>query len=210
MDLFHGLLLITSIHLLAAASPGPGFIFVSQQTLRHGRKAGLLSSLGISLGLSVHIAYSAVGLAALMANSAFALLILKIAGGCYLIYLGIQGLKSKAGSMDNAPTEAITAKPKTAARSIGAGFLCNALNPKAPVYFVSLFTLVLSSDMPLYQLAIYGVWIMLIQMAWFSAVVMMLSRPAVSASFKRFGHWIDRILGGTMIALGVKLLASRQ
>ena len=93
MDLLQGLLLITSIHLLAAASPGPDFIFVSQQTLRHGRKGGLLSSLGISLGLSVHIAYSAVGLAALIANSAFALLILKIAGGCYLVYLGIQGLK---------------------------------------------------------------------------------------------------------------------
>ena len=66
MDLWQGLLLISSIHLLAAASPGPDFVMVSQQTLSNGRKAGFLCSLGIALGLSVHILYSSFGLAAVI------------------------------------------------------------------------------------------------------------------------------------------------
>ena len=58
MHLYQGLLIITSIHLLAAAAPGPDFVLVSQQTLANGKRAGLLCSLGIALGLSVHIIYS--------------------------------------------------------------------------------------------------------------------------------------------------------
>ncbi|WP_281559197.1 LysE family transporter [Thalassomonas sp. RHCl1] len=211
MDLFTGLLLITSIHLLAAASPGPDFVLVSQQTLRNGKKTGLLISLGITLGLSIHILYSAFGLAAVIANSSMALWAIKLFGGGYLLYLGYQGLRSKAQVQTTLDTQA-DAAPITrpgSAKSIGLGFLCNALNPKAPVYFVSLFTLVLSPDMPLYQIAVYGVWMMVIQLAWFSSVVMLLSRPKVNAGFQRFGHWIDRILGGAMIVLGVKLLTSK-
>ena len=73
MDLIQGLLLITSIHLLAAASPGPDFVLVSQQTLSNGKQSGFMVSIGIALGLSVHIIYSALGLAAVIANSATAL-----------------------------------------------------------------------------------------------------------------------------------------
>ncbi|WDD98975.1 LysE family transporter [Thalassomonas actiniarum] len=211
MDLFTGLLLITSIHLLAAASPGPDFVLVSQQTLRNGKKTGLLISLGITLGLSIHIIYSAFGLAAVIANSSMALWAIKIFGGGYLLYLGYQGLRSKAqvqSTMDTQADAAQITRPGSA-KSIGLGFLCNALNPKAPVYFVSLFTLVLSPDMPLYQIAVYGVWMMVIQLAWFSSVVMLLSRPKVNAGFQRFGHWIDRILGGAMILLGIKLLTTK-
>ncbi len=207
MDLLQGLLLITSIHLLAAASPGPDFILVSQQTLANGKKAGLMCSIGIALGLSIHIIYSALGLAAIIANSESALWTIKILGGCYLLYLGFNGLKAKPdNSVSNKQTRAIKYSNK---KSIGIGFLCNALNPKAPIYFVSLFTVVLSPDMPIYQIAIYGVWMMIIQLAWFSTVVMLLSRPSINQKFKKFGHWVDRVLGGAMIALGIKLIMTR-
>ena len=86
------------------------------------------------------------------------------------------------------------------------GFFCNVFNPKAPVYFVAIFTLVLSPDIPLWQLAIYGVWMMVLQMAWFSTVVMLLSIPAVHRRFQRFEHWIDRVLGTAMIVLGLNLI----
>ena len=189
MDLWHGLVLITSIHLLAAASPGPDFILVSQQTLSNGKKAGLLCSIGIALGLSIHILYSAFGLAAIIANSASLLWVIKVLGGGYLIYLGWQGLKAKAAMPDG--VELPVAKVQSVKKMIGMGFLCNALNPKAPIYFVSLFTLVLSADMPIYQIAIYGVWIMILQFAWFSLIVTLLSRPTINKKFKQCGHWID-------------------
>ena len=94
-ELTQGLLIITAVHLLAAASPGPDFVLVSQQTLSNGRRAGLLCSLGIALGLSVHILYSALGLAALIASPTSALWVVKLLGGSHLIYLGLSSLISK-------------------------------------------------------------------------------------------------------------------
>jgi threonine efflux protein len=207
MDLIQGLLLITSIHLLAAASPGPDFVLVSQQTLINGRRAGLMCSLGISLGLSVHILYSAFGLAAVIASSISALWAIKIFGGSYLIYLGIKGIRSK--SSNNSEQNNNVNISKSSLKIVAVGFLCNVLNPKAPIYFISLFTIVLSPDMPLYHIAIYGLWMMCIQFIWFSLVAILLSKPVINRKFKRFSHWIDRVLGVAMIGLGLKIIATR-
>ena len=207
MDIAHGLLVLAVVHTLAAASPGPDFVFVSQQTLANGRRTGLLCSLGIALGLSVHIAYSALGLATVVAHSSELLWWVKIGGGSYLIYLGSKGLRSRASTKQL--VQGIKSSPTTPLKTIVAGFLCNALNPKAPIYFLSLFTLVLSPDMPLYQITIFGLWIMLIQLGWFSFVVLVLSIPSVNTRFQRAGHWIDRVFGCAMILLGIKVIISK-
>jgi RhtB (resistance to homoserine/threonine) family protein len=205
MDLAQGLVIITSVHLLAAASPGPDFVLVSQQTLSNGKRAGLLCSIGIALGLSVHILYSAFGLAAVIASSSSALWVIKLLGGSYLIYLGVSGLRARARS-----GEATTAVANQAAlKTIGLGFLCNALNPKAPIYFISLFTIVLSQSTPAQHLLIYGIWMMVLQFAWFSFLTLLLSRPVVTTRFQALGHWIDRVAGGAMLLLGIKVLVSR-
>ena len=209
MELLQGLLLISSIHLLAAASPGPDFILVSQQTLTHGKKAGFMCSIGIALGLSIHIIYSALGLAAIIANSSTTLWVIKILGGSYLIYLGIQGIRSKACTEITEKINPNIPMKRSSFKNIGTGFLCNALNPKAPIYFVALFTVVLSPDLPLLHLVIYGLWMMAIQLAWFSSVVLLLSRPKINEKFQHLGHWIDRILGGAMIFIGLKILTSK-
>ena len=247
MEFWHGFLLITSVHLLAAASPGPDFVLVSQQTLAKGRRTGLICSLGITLGLAVHIIYSVLGLATVIAHSQPLLTTIKWLGGGYLIYLGWQGIQAKpkkpadldtahllekthplekadsqVGSSAHVSQDSLTSQttPTTKETSIKKspsnnestfatmrrGFFCNVFNPKAPVYFVAIFTLVLSPDIPLWQLAIYGVWMMVLQMAWFSTVVMLLSIPAVHRRFQRFEHWIDRVLGTAMIVLGLNLI----
>ena len=244
MEFWHGFLLITSVHLLAAASPGPDFVLVSQQTLAKGRRTGLICSVGITLGLSIHIIYSVLGLATLIAHSQPLLTAIKWLGGSYLIYLGWQGVQAKpkkpldsenaadlinsTASVASASQDSLakqttlsthtklsdkvisTKKPPTDTESTAAilrrGFFCNVFNPKAPVYFVAIFTLVLSPDIPLWQLAIYGVWMMVLQLAWFSTVVMLLSIPAIHRRFQRFEHWIDRVLGSAMIVLGLNLI----
>lgn len=207
MDLMQGLLIITTVHLLAAASPGPDFVLVSQQTLRNGKTAGMLTSVGIALGLSVHIIYSAFGLAAVIANSESLLWTIKIVGGLYLIYLGYKGIMAKKSEAST--TEQATQVENKPSKMVSMGFLCNVLNPKAPVYFVALYTIVLSPDMPLYQLAIYGAWMMVLQFLWFATVVLLLSRPTMNAQFQKISHWIDRVLGGAMIMLGLKLITSK-
>ncbi|GHE77172.1 LysE family translocator [Thalassotalea profundi] len=212
MNLFEGLLLITSIHLLAAASPGPDFVLVTQQTLTQGKKAGLLCSIGIALGLSIHIIYSALGLAAVIASSETALWLIKSLGGCYLLYLGIKGIKAKATLSIKTLTNdnnTVTAHQKSTIQIIGLGFLCNALNPKAPIYFVALFTIVLSPDMPIMHICIYGLWMMMIQLLWFSCVTLLFSRPRVNYAFQKLGHWLDRILGSAMIIMGIKVITTK-
>ena len=238
MEFWHGFLLITSVHLLAAASPGPDFVLVSQQTLAKGRRTGLICSLGITLGLAIHITYSVLGLATLIAHSQPLLTAIKWLGGSYLVYLGWQGIQTKAKKLaeltdagdsnadvsQDALAKQTTLNQHTALSDkaiynkklptdtestlsiLRRGFFCNVFNPKAPVYFVAIFTLVLSPGIPLWQLAIYGVWMMVLQMAWFSTVVMLLSIPAIHRRFQRFEHWIDRVLGTAMIVLGLNLI----
>lgn len=207
MEFWHGFLIITGIHLLAAISPGPDFIYVSQQTLSRGRTAGIICALGVALGLGVHIGYSVLGLAVVIAQAAWLLTAIKIVGGAYLIYLGFKGLRAKAKHQVTEVVK-VSVKPESALNTLWKGFLCNVLNPKAPVYFVSVFTVVLSPDMPLWQLAIYGLWMMILQFAWFATVAFLLSIPSVNGQFQRAGHWIDRVLGAVMVGLGIKVVTS--
>ena len=207
MDFWQGFTIVTIVHLLAAASPGPDFALVTRQSLLHGRKAGIWSSLGISLGLSIHILYSTAGLAAVVAHSSDWMTLIKVAGGSYLIFLGIKGLRAKQRRDDFKSTLHSTSRG-TPLRHLTIGFFCNALNPKAPIYFLSLFTVVLSPDMPLPTLAIYGCWIILLQMFWFTTLAFFLTDERVRCRLLKSGQWVDRAFGVAMVALGVKVLSS--
>ncbi len=82
------LLLIATIHILGAASPGPDLALVLKNSLESGRKAGIYSALGIALGIAVHVSYSVLGLAVLISKSILLFNIIKLIGAAYLIYIG--------------------------------------------------------------------------------------------------------------------------
>jgi RhtB (resistance to homoserine/threonine) family protein len=206
MDFWQGFAVITVVHLLAAASPGPDFAYVTRQSLVQGRRAGLLASIGIALGLSIHIFYSAAGLAAVVAHSAHWMTAIKLAGGAYLLYLGFSGLRSRPAGSD--ATRTAPAAPPTPLRQVLGGFLCNALNPKAPIYFLALFTVVLTPGLPLPTLLAYGAWLMILQWLWFSLVALLFAHPLVRDRMVAMGHWIDRAFGAAMVALGIRVLAT--
>lgn len=211
MEFWHGFAVITVVHLLAAASPGPDFAYVTRQSLVHGRRAGLLASGGIALGLAIHIVYSAAGLAAVVAHSVHWMLAIKLIGGAYLLYLGVKGLRSrKAGVAEGDPAPVGTDLPSSAARQLLGGFLCNAFNPKAPIYFLALFTVVLSPGLPLPTLLAYGAWIMLLQWLWFSLVATVFAHRMIRDRLFAVRHWIDRAFGAAMVALGLRVLASAR
>lgn len=207
MNFWQGFTIVTFVHLLAAASPGPDFALVTRQSLLHGRTAGVLTSLGISLGLAIHILYSAAGLAVVVSHSVEWMVAIKLAGGSYLIYLGIKGLRAKHHSVDNNQRIPL-ATNNSAFRMISTGFFCNALNPKAPVYFLSLFTVILSPETPLPNLAIYGVWIMVLQMLWFTTLACFFTNNAIRQRVVKLGHWLDRTFGAVMLVLGLQVLNS--
>jgi threonine/homoserine/homoserine lactone efflux protein len=179
-------------------------MLVSQQTLANGRRAGLLCSIGIALGQAVHITYSALGLSALVAGSSRLLWTVKLLGGGYLIYLGVKGLRTTT------PTGVAPDQPRPPAQStlssVRTGFMCNALNPKSPIYFLALFTVVIPARTPMSTIALCGAVMMTVQLLWFSVVALFLSIPAISRRFQRFGHWLDRGFGIAMILLGLRVL----
>ena len=207
MDFWQGFFTITVVHLLAAASPGPDFALVTRQALVSGRRSGLCTSFGIALGLSVHIVYSALGMAAIIARSAEWMTAVKVLGGLYLLYLGVRGLASRAGAAVDIESP-VSAGARSDGRDLLSGVLCNVFNPKAPIYFLSLFTVFISPDLPLATLSIYGAWIMVLQFLWFAAVTLFFTHAAVRARFLAVGHWLDRIFGVVMVALGLQVLKS--
>ncbi len=207
IDLFNSVLTLIVIHFIATVSPGPEFMLISKEALTKGRRAGFVSLAGTLSGLGIHIFYSALGLAAVLASSPQALLAIQVLGGSYLIYLGIKGMRAKP-VMDEQGIAAKTETTHSYWQIFRAGFICDVLNPKAPVYYVTLFTLVLSPDMPIQHLMIYAACIMTIHFSWFTLVVVLLSTPAINRRFKQVSHWIDRVLGGAMVLIGVKVLAS--
>ena len=86
-----------------------------------------------------------------------------------------------------------------------AGFVTNGLNPKATLFFLSLFTVVINPHTPLSIQAGYGVYLAVATGAWFCMVAMLFSHQRVRNGFARMGHWIDRTMGAVLVALGVKL-----
>ena len=133
--------------------------------------------------------------------------LIKIAGGIYLIFLGLKGLRAKRQNEDFQSVVNISSQGSPL-RHVVTGFFCNALNPKAPIYFLSLFTVVLSPDMPLPTLASYGCWIMLLQMIWFTTLAFLMTKEIVRGRLLKAGRWIDRVFGAAMVTLGIKVLGS--
>ncbi|HEY8995263.1 MAG TPA: LysE family transporter [Lacunisphaera sp.] len=197
-------LTIAVMHALAVISPGPDFAMVLRQSLRHGRTTALWTSVGIGCGLSTHITYSLLGLGLFLKNSATALSIAKWAGAAYLAWIGVQALRAKPRESD-INLAADNAVP-TGRAAWTTGFLVNVLNPKAALFFISLFPLAVSATTPKAVQVGYGVWMAITTVAWFSFVSVVFAREKVRRAFLRHGHWIDRALGVVFLAFAASLL----
>lgn len=120
--------LIASLALLLA--PGPAVLYVVARSVDQGRKAGIVSVLGISLGGFVHVFAAAVGLSALLVSSALAFTVVKYLGAAYLIYLGVMTLRSKSKPIGDPHYE-----KKPLGKIFRQGMVVNILNPKTALFF---------------------------------------------------------------------------
>lgn len=196
---------VAGAHLLAVASPGPDFAIVLKQSLLRGRRTAIWTSLGIGAGISLHVAYSLLGLGLLIRGSEFWFNGVKFAGAAYLAWIGVQSLRAKPRSPEAAvPTDGRTAGAQRGAFAVG--FLTNALNPKATLFFISLFVLVVSPTTPKIVQAAYGLWMVLATAAWFCLVSIVFTQERVRRTFLHFGHWIDRALGAVFLAFAANLV----
>ncbi len=196
-------------HLLAVASPGPDFAIVLRQSLVHGRRTAIWTSVGVGTAILLHVGYSLLGLGLLIRSSAAWFDGLKWAGAAYLAWLGAQALRARPRAEDVGTADARAVDEPTARGAFATGFFTNALNPKATLFFVALFATVIDPATPKWMQAGYGLWMAGATAAWFSLVAVMFTRPGVRRSFLRHGHWIDRALGVVFLGLAASLALSR-
>lgn len=188
---------IALVHLLALISPGPDFILAVRNSLAYSRKTGIYTAIGFAIGIAVHIAYSVAGLALIISKSILIFNAIKFLGAGYLIYIGIKSFFSKKS--DILPIQALKM-----------GFLTNILNPKATLLFLSLFTFIVKPETPAYVL-ITASAIMIINTAlWFSLVSIFFTQKRVQNIFNKFQGTFNKIFGGLLVALGIKIALTEK
>lgn len=199
------LIAVITITLLAIISPGPDFAMVTRNSLMLSRRAGVLTALGIGLGVMVHVTYTLVGVGLLIQQSPWVFSTIRLVGAVYLIYLGVKMLRAKPGS---GSAESLVA-PLSDLAALRTGFLTNALNPKTTLFIVSLFMQVVRPDTPLAVQIGYGGFIAVAHMVWFALVALCFSEGAVQGRLLAVRHWIDRVFGGLLVGFGILLAVLR-
>lgn len=195
---------VALLNLLAAISPGPDFVVTVRNSLCYSQRAGIFTALGISLALCVHLFYCAAGIGYIISTSVVLFSILKLLGAAYLIYLGVSSFIAKGSRIDL--TEERTGTDLTRLKAFRMGFLTNVLNPKATLFFLSLFTLVIGNSTPVYIILTISAIIILTAFTWFTIVSIFLAQQNVQRVFLKYEKIINRILGGFLVFLGVKII----
>lgn len=191
-------------HLLAVASPGPDFALVLRQSVAFGRRTAVWTSLGIGSAILVHVLYALLGLGLLLRGSEFWFGVVKYAGAAYLAWIGLQALRARPAPAGPGEDVAPAAAPAQHSAFV-TGFLTNVLNPKATLFFMSLYALVVNPQTPKVVQAAYGAWMSLATTAWFCLVSMLFTHASVRQRFRRHGHWIDRALGVVLLGFAATL-----
>jgi RhtB (resistance to homoserine/threonine) family protein len=202
------ILTVALVHLLAVISPGPDFIMVVRNSLIYSRKTGVYSSLGLGLGILVHVSYSLIGIGLLISESIVLFNLIKYLGAAYLIYIGLKSLSSKSSNLRLQDQDQKTDISKFSA--IRAGFITNATNPKATLFFLSLFTLVISPNTAFFVKFFMGIEMSVVTFFWFGFVAYIISHRSIKNRVDKVQHFAEKFIGVVLIGLGIKVALSSR
>jgi RhtB (resistance to homoserine/threonine) family protein len=206
MEYLSIILTVALVHFLAVVSPGPDFVMITRNSLVYSRRTGIYSAIGLGFGILLHVAYSLVGIGLIIAKSVVLFNIIKFIGAAYLIYIGYKSLTSKSSNISI--QDEIHKTDISKWKAIKIGFLTNALNPKATLFFLSLFTLVISPSTPLGVKLFMAGEMAVATSLWFAFVAYLVSHHFVKSRFHKFQHFAEKFIGVVLIALGIKVALS--
>ena len=192
---------------ILAITPGPGVVYIVTRTLSQGRKAGLASVGGIALGNLGNAAAASVGLAAVLAASATAFFVVKLAGAAYLVFLGLKALRAEAAA--EVSVRPINVSP---IRLLRDGFLVALLNPKTALFFAALLPQFINPGASsLGQSLVFGCLFVSIAMCTDTLYVLTASALAPALGKRsRWGSYGRYLSAVTFIGLGVYAAVSSQ
>ena len=192
------------IHLVALVSPGPDFVVACRNSLLYSRTIGIYTAVGFGLGICVHISYAVFGLSWLIANNELIFTVIQYLGAFYLMLIGIQSLRSFQSQIGQEPA---TASSRISPfRAVRIGFITNVLNPKATLFFLSLFSTMLNPTVGELTLVVIALLLVMTTVLWFSLVALLISHPRFTSSLKRYEKTIHQFFGVLLIAIGVIIL----
>ncbi len=191
-------------------TPGLDTALVIRNTSRAGFADGCTTSLGICFGLFVHATFSAIGISAILAQSAELFQIVKMVGAAYLIWLGISSLRSLMKTGQGIEVASLSHAQFRLTRSLREGFLSNVLNPKTAVFYLAFLPQFINPDYsPLAQSLLMALIHFAIAMVWQCGLAGALSSAKNLLKNASFMRWMEGTTGVVLVALGIKLLLEK-
>ncbi|MBK1669795.1 hypothetical protein CKO28_17295 [Rhodovibrio sodomensis] len=206
MDVAGVLAAVAIAHFLVAVSPGPAFLVVVRSSVARTRLAGLCTAVGLAAGSTLWAVAALFGLQALFAAVPWIYSVLKLAGATYLVWIGISLWRNAGVPIRETDYPAGGAGLLAALRL---GLVTQLANPKAAIFFGSIFVTMLPADPALATTVLLLLNVFLLECGWYGGLAASFSTGPVQRSYKRAKVWIDRAAGATLGAFGVKLAADR-
>lgn len=185
-------------------SPGPDFIVVTKNSMSGSRSIGLYTALGVGLGIFTHVAYSLIGIGLIISKSILVFTIIKYLGALYIFYLSYHLLRTPKPIKDEI-VESEKSINITKRQALREGFFTNSLNPKATLFFLSIFTQVIGPETPLTIQFLLGIEVAVIVCAWFCLLSLFITHKYVYKRFSKIRYYLMKFMGGVLLLLGIKL-----
>ncbi len=200
-----GFLQVFAVGVAVAVAPGPDFFMVLRNSLTRGRLAGVMTALGIGSALVVHVVYSVLGLALIIASSPAVFSLIRVCGALYLLYIAGRALMSARKAMPDVRAEAErpAGSPLAGWRE---GFWCNLLNPKAALFFLSIFSQFMTPETPGSLRWVYGAEVVVTVTTWFVLLALFLSTGRMRRAYTSLARWVDGGVGLIFGGVGCSIL----
>lgn len=201
-------LTIATAHFFAVASPGPDFAIVLKHSINYGKKIAILTSIGVGTAIFIHVAYALLGIGLIISSHAWLYDVLIVVASSFLLYIGWGACRSPKIKLSDNPIDTVSMTVISNKKAFYLGFLTNGLNPKATLFFLSLFTVVVSSETPMTVKAFYGVYLAIATTLWFCFLSLILTKPNVRGFFSAKSYVFDRVMGWVLVLLALNILYS--
>ncbi|CAI0813595.1 LysE family translocator [Serratia ficaria] len=197
---------ITGAIALGAMSPGQSFILVARTAVASSRRAGMAVALGMGVGCFIFALLALLGLQSLLLALPWLYGTLKLLGGAYLIYLAFNMLRGASRPLN---VEAVGSRPLGMRKAFTTGLLTQLGNPNTAIVFGSVFAALLSHEISPLMYLLLPTIALTVDVLWYAFVAFVLSSPRPRRIYLRFKAWFDRLSGGVLALLGLKLMLSR-
>jgi threonine/homoserine/homoserine lactone efflux protein len=205
MEAMSVLIPVFAVFIPALLLPGPDFVAVVRSSMTRGTTAGLLTTVGVSIGLAMYATLSLLGLSAVLVQYQWLTWLVRVLGGAYLVYLGIRLLRSKPAKIDDA-----SAQGPLRGNALLFGFFVTLTNPKAIVLFASVFATAVTASTPHWLMALMIGLVVASSLTWYSIVSLFMSSAPVMRRFEHARHWIERVAGASFILIGGRIIADAR